>query len=206
MDVAAYGARVPSHSNIADDPSRFHFTQARAREACFCRPQPSLPSCSRSAFLVVRPVSATVMSPKLRQQIPSSDQLLRQLGDRMLRFQRHWLDLVLEELRRDRTTSRCAWMGCGGRVWGRIHIGDAARLSSMEELRATRGPCLSNVSIIRPLQDVREAENDGPSSLSPCVSGWKDSSQYSRFCRRDSVFGFEEEACWSCCPIGRQRS
>eukprot|EP00439_Symbiodinium_sp_Y106_P004387 s9100_g1.t1 len=27
-----------------------------------------------------------------------------------------------------------------GRVWGRIHIGDAARLSSMEELRATRGP------------------------------------------------------------------
>ena len=30
-------------------------------------------------------------------------------------------------------------MGCGGRVWGRIHIGDAARLSSMEELRATRG-------------------------------------------------------------------
>ena len=62
----------------------------------------------------------------------------------MLRFQRHWLDLVLEgtktvELRRDRTTSGCAWMGCGGRVWGRVHIGDAARLSSMEELRATRG-------------------------------------------------------------------
>ena len=84
------------------------------------------------------------MSPKLRQQIPSSDQLLPQLGDRVLRFQRHWLDLVLEgtktaELRRDRTTSGCAWMGCGGRVWGRIHIGDAARLSSMEELRATRG-------------------------------------------------------------------
>ena len=84
------------------------------------------------------------MSPKLRQQIPSSDQLLSQLGDRVLRFQRHWLDLVLEgtktaELRRDRTTSGCAWMGCGGRVWGRIHIGDAARLSSMEELRATRG-------------------------------------------------------------------
>ena len=62
----------------------------------------------------------------------------------MLHFQRHWLDLVLEgtktaELRRDRKTSGCAWMGCGGRVWGRIHIGDAARLSSMEELRATRG-------------------------------------------------------------------
>ena len=62
----------------------------------------------------------------------------------MLHFQRHWLDLVLDgtktaELRRDRTTSGCAWMGCGGRVWGRIRIGDAARLSSMEELRATRG-------------------------------------------------------------------
>ena len=103
------------------------------------RPQPSLPSCSRYAFLVARPVSAAVMSPKLRQQIPSSDQLLPQLGDRVLRFQRHWLHLVLEgtktaELRRDRTTSGCAWMGCSGRVWGRIHIGDAARLSSMEEL------------------------------------------------------------------------
>ena len=108
LDLHALCARAPSHSNIADDPSRFHFTQARVREAFFCRPQPSLPSCSRSAFLVVRPVSAAVMFPKLRQQIPSSDQLLRQLGDRVLRFQRHWLDLVLEELRRDRTTSGCA--------------------------------------------------------------------------------------------------
>ncbi|CAE7458353.1 unnamed protein product [Symbiodinium necroappetens] len=84
------------------------------------------------------------MSPKPRQQIPSSEQLLPQLGDRVLRFQRHWLDLVLAgtktaEIRRDRTSSGCAWMGCSGRVWGRIHIGDAARLSSLEELRATHG-------------------------------------------------------------------
>ena len=50
-----------------------------------------------------------------------------------------WEGTKTAELRRDRTTSGCAWMGCSGRVWGRIHIGDAARLSSMEGLRATRG-------------------------------------------------------------------
>ena len=101
-----------------------------------------------------------VMSPKLRQQIPSSDQLLPQLGDRVLRFQRHWLDLVLEgtktgELRRDCTTpgrvdglwrsrlgSHPHWRRCAALLHGGAsgHAWSASRGSHRAPLRSTDIP------------------------------------------------------------------
>ena len=61
------------------------------------------------------------MAPKL-QQCPLPEQEVPSPGDRVLRFTRPWLDLVLAgtktaEVRFGRTTPGGAWLGCEGRVW-----------------------------------------------------------------------------------------
>ena len=113
---------------------------------CVCLPAPHsllLLLGSSSPYYTGCFLACSRASPDMapRQQLPSAEQLAPRPGDRILRFRRCWLDMVLSgrktaEIRFGATTPGGAWLGCEGRVWGRVHIGDPVHLLSLDDMRA----------------------------------------------------------------------
>ena len=105
-------------------------------------------------------VSASMLPMKQRQQLPMAEQAAPRAGDRVLRLQRHWLDLVLSgektaEVRRDSTSAGGLWLGCGGEIWACAHIRMLVQLTLPQITSPGPKALTSNDDLFEALEDLR---------------------------------------------------
>ena len=79
--------------------------------------------------------------PRAVQQKPSRQQAVPQANDRILLLTEHWLRQILSgekiaEVRRGRTSSGGAWLGCGGLIYAWVEFGEVQHLPDLLAIRS----------------------------------------------------------------------
>ena len=81
------------------------------------------------------------MPKRGRQQLPPASQMRPLSGDRVLRVEKHWLDLILRgektaEVRRGKVAPGGCWLGYKGRVYAWMELGSARQICTLADFAA----------------------------------------------------------------------